>query len=123
MTTNLQQAANSLALHLFKSTRSDLGRVGHKMASTSTPSILTVHVYAPQTSWTGPMPMTWSPSKFKVEWLFDMGLQMQAAAQAVKRDLTRAKHPLPPTPSATTPKPVVKTVIKAAAPTAPKVSK
>jgi hypothetical protein len=37
MTTNLQQAANSLALHLFKSNRSDLGRVGHKMASTSRP--------------------------------------------------------------------------------------
>ena len=70
------------------------------------------------------MPMTWSPSKFKVEWLFDMALKTQAERQQVKRDITRAKHPLTPKPSATTPPPVVKPTVKAAAPTPPpKVSK
>ncbi len=72
--TNLQQAADSLALHLFKASYSELGSVGQQA-----PATLVVYVNGPRTSWTAPTPLTWTPAKFRVEWRFDMGPTMLAA--------------------------------------------
>ena len=63
--TNLDVAAESLALELFKARYSDLGSVGVK------PDRLVVYIKGAQASWNGPAPQTWKG--FKVEWHFGMG--------------------------------------------------
>ena len=108
MPTNLQQAANSLALHLFKAPRSALGGVGPQH-----PSGLAVHVNGPESGWTGPTPKTWTPEKFPVTWRFEMAVKSQASPSGKPSVVQQVKTAsVPATPSATTPKPVVKEVVQ-----------